>query len=110
MYSINLKYSQTEMSKQCRTGLDRLRKSKQLLSKKISNDQELIQSDPISCPQNLVYIVYVKMFFFFFFFLFFFCCCFFSQNNLLFYSIFKIWFRTTGRFMIWIWTTGRFLF
>ena len=22
------------------------------LSKKISNDQELIQSDPISCPQN----------------------------------------------------------
>ena len=23
-----------------------------LLSKKISNDQELIQSDPISCPQN----------------------------------------------------------
>ena len=22
-------------------------------SKKISNDQELIQSDPISCPQNL---------------------------------------------------------
>ena len=25
---------------------------KELLSKKISNDQELIQSDPISCPQN----------------------------------------------------------
>ena len=24
----------------------------QLQSKKISNDQELIQSDPISCPQN----------------------------------------------------------
>ena len=23
-----------------------------VLSKKISNDQELIQSDPISCPQN----------------------------------------------------------
>ena len=23
-----------------------------ILSKKISNDQELIQSDPISCPQN----------------------------------------------------------
>ena len=23
-----------------------------MLSKKISNDQELIQSDPISCPQN----------------------------------------------------------
>ena len=23
-----------------------------LLSKKISNDQELIQSDPTSCPQN----------------------------------------------------------
>ena len=23
-----------------------------LMSKKISNDQELIQSDPISCPQN----------------------------------------------------------
>ena len=23
-----------------------------LKSKKISNDQELIQSDPISCPQN----------------------------------------------------------
>ena len=25
---------------------------KHLDSKKISNDQELIQSDPISCPQN----------------------------------------------------------
>ena len=24
-----------------------------MLSKKISNDQELIQSDPTSCPQNL---------------------------------------------------------
>ena len=24
----------------------------QIKSKKISNDQELIQSDPISCPQN----------------------------------------------------------
>ena len=24
----------------------------QMKSKKISNDQELIQSDPISCPQN----------------------------------------------------------
>ena len=23
-----------------------------LISKKMSNDQELIQSDPISCPQN----------------------------------------------------------
>ena len=26
--------------------------AKSLLSEKISNDQELIQSDPISCPQN----------------------------------------------------------
>ena len=26
--------------------------SKDMKSKKISNDQELIQSDPISCPQN----------------------------------------------------------
>ena len=26
--------------------------SRYLRSKKISNDQELIQSDPISCPQN----------------------------------------------------------
>ena len=25
---------------------------KSMESKKISNDQELIQSDPISCPQN----------------------------------------------------------
>ena len=25
---------------------------KMVKSKKISNDQELIQSDPISCPQN----------------------------------------------------------
>ena len=24
----------------------------QILSKKINNDQELIQSDPTSCPQN----------------------------------------------------------
>ena len=24
----------------------------EVLSKKMSNDQELIQSDPISCPQN----------------------------------------------------------
>ena len=31
---------------------DRLSKSGSMLSKKISNDQELIQSDPISCPQN----------------------------------------------------------
>ena len=27
-------------------------KIKSIQSKKISNDQELIQSDPISCPQN----------------------------------------------------------
>ena len=27
-------------------------KSSDMQSKKISNDQELIQSDPISCPQN----------------------------------------------------------
>ena len=29
-----------------------LKKYKKMQSKKISNDQELIQSDPISCPQN----------------------------------------------------------
>ena len=31
---------------------ERLSESERLKSKKISNDQELIQSDPISCPQN----------------------------------------------------------
>ena len=30
----------------------RLMSVARLRSKKISNDQELIQSDPISCPQN----------------------------------------------------------
>ena len=29
-----------------------IRKKTPIQSKKISNDQELIQSDPISCPQN----------------------------------------------------------
>ena len=29
-------------------------------SKKISNDQELIQSDPISCPQNQKGVKYKK--------------------------------------------------
>ena len=36
----------------CSTALQIHRYSVMILSKKISNDQELIQSDPISCPQN----------------------------------------------------------
>ena len=35
-----------------RKKVNRMIKSIVLKSKKISNDQELIQSDPISCPQN----------------------------------------------------------
>ena len=32
--------------------LHKMSKSMHIKSKKISNDQELIQSDPTSCPQN----------------------------------------------------------
>ena len=32
--------------------VDRKQQVENLLNKKISNDQELIQSDPTSCPQN----------------------------------------------------------
>ena len=34
------------------SGKERIRERISIKSKKISNDQELIQSDPISCPQN----------------------------------------------------------
>ena len=38
-----MSFCKTEVSKESDDGIE---------SKKISNDQELIQSDPISCPQN----------------------------------------------------------
>ena len=35
--------------------------ARELKSKKISNDQELIQSDPISCPQNKYSYIHISM-------------------------------------------------
>ena len=52
-------YWETLTVQKCRTFIDHIHKVLSVVvlnngkkSKKISNDQELIQSDPISCPQN----------------------------------------------------------
>ena len=48
-HSYIAKYIKSEMRKE---SVNDVQIGEDLKSKKISNDQELIQSDPTSCPQN----------------------------------------------------------